>query len=157
MADHTFDDRFAMPLDDPATYDGVLTRRVLACCLDYTFIALLLIPVGIVVFLLGLLTLGLGWVLFGVIVPLVAIAYVWRTLGGPSQATWGMRAMGIRLLRLDGEALNGPIAVLHSVLFWVGNTLLTPLILLATLFTDRKRTVHDLLLGTVVVRSDPPL
>jgi len=40
------------------------------------------------------------------------------------------------------------------VLFWAANVLLTPLILLATLFTDRKRTLHDLLLGTVVVRSD---
>jgi uncharacterized RDD family membrane protein YckC len=28
------------------------------------------------------------------------------------------------------------------------------LILLATFFLDRKRTVHDLLLGTVVVRAD---
>jgi uncharacterized RDD family membrane protein YckC len=45
-------------------------------------------------------------------------------------------------------------AVVHTVLFWAGNALLTPLILLATLFLDRKRTVHDLLLGTVVTRSD---
>ena len=37
-----------------------------------------------------------------------------------------------------------------------GGTLgaLTPLILLATLFLDRKQTVHDRLLGTVVVRTD---
>jgi uncharacterized RDD family membrane protein YckC len=40
------------------------------------------------------------------------------------------------------------------VLFWAGNVLLTPLVLLATLVLERKRTVHDLLLGTVVVRSD---
>ena len=31
---------------------------------------------------------------------------------------------------------------------------LTPFILLATLVLDRKRAVHDLLLGTVVVRDD---
>ena len=36
------------------------------------------------------------------------------------------------------------------MLFWAGNVVLTPLILLVTLFSDRKRTVHDLLLGTVV-------
>ena len=47
------------------------------------------------------------------------------------------------------------LAVVHSVLFWAGNVVLTPLILLATLFPDRKRTVHDLLLGTVVVRTRP--
>ncbi len=39
------------------------------------------------------------------------------------------------------------------VLFWVINSFLTPLILLAGLFTDRSRLVHDLLLGTVVIRT----
>ncbi|TIX45956.1 MAG: RDD family protein, partial [Mesorhizobium sp.] len=29
-----------------------------------------------------------------------------------------------------------------------------PLVLLVSLFADRKRTLHDLLLGTVVSRSD---
>ena len=41
------------------------------------------------------------------------------------------------------------------MLFWAGNVVLTPLILLVTLFSDRKRTLHDLLLGTVVSRSGP--
>ena len=50
--------------------------------------------------------------------------------------------------------VDGLLAVVHSVLFWAGNVVLTPLILLATLFSDRKRTLHDLLLGTVVMRTD---
>lgn len=65
-----------------------------------------------------------------------------------------MRAMGIRLDRLDGAPIDGMTAVVHTVLFWAGNVLLTPLVLLVTLFSDRKRTLHDLLLGTVVSRSD---
>ena len=44
---------------------------------------------------------------------------------------------------------------MHSVLFWAGNVMLTPLILLVTLFSDRKRTLHDLLLGTVVTARRP--
>jgi uncharacterized RDD family membrane protein YckC len=40
------------------------------------------------------------------------------------------------------------------VLFWAGNVILSPLVLLVTLFADRKRALHDLLLGTVVVRTD---
>jgi uncharacterized RDD family membrane protein YckC len=44
--------------------------------------------------------------------------------------------------------------VLHSVLFWAGNVILSPLVLLVTLFANRKRTLHDLLLGTVVTRAD---
>lgn len=141
-------------LDDYRLYEGVRTRRVFAFLIDYLIVLLLLIPFGILVFLLGLLTLGLGWMLFSVLFPAVALTYVWNTLGGPKQATTGMQVMSIRLERLDGGRIDGLFAVVHTVLFWAGNVILTPLILLATLFLDRKRTVHDLLLGTVVTRSD---
>ena len=141
-------------LDDIRAYDGVRTRRVMACILDYIVVGLLLIPFGILVFLLGLLTLGLGWSLFGLLAPLVAAIYVWNTLGGPAQAPVGMPMMGIRLDRLDGGRVDGLTAVVHSFLFWAGNVVLTPLILLVSLFSERKRTLHDLLLGTVVTRSD---
>ena len=70
----------------------------------------------------------------------MALIYVWNTLGGPNQATIGMQMMGIRLERLDGGRVDGLLAVVHSVLFWAGNVVLTPLILLATLLLDRKRT-----------------
>ena len=139
--------------DDARLYDGVLSKRMLAFVIDYVLIFLLLIPVAIVVALLGVLTLGLGWMLFGVLGPLTALAYVAMTLGGRRQATKGMQMMGIRLERLDGRPVDGLLAMVHTVLFWAGNAILTPLILLATLFTDRKRTLNDLLLVTVVVRS----
>ncbi len=141
-------------LEDSRIYEGVRTRRVFAFMIDYVIIALLLIPFAILVFLFGVLTLGLGWMLFSVLGPAVALAYIWSTMGGTRQATVGMNMMNIRLERLDGRRIDGLLAVVHSVLFWAGNVVLTPLILLATLFTDRKRTIHDLLLGTVVTRSD---
>lgn len=141
-------------LDDVRLYEGVRTRRVFAFLLDYLIVLLLMIPFAILVLFLGLLTLGLGWMLFSILFPAVALIYVWNTLGGPKQATAGMQAMSIRLERLDGGRVDGMLAVVHTVLFWAGNVVLSPLILLATLFLDRKRTVHDLLLGTVVVRSD---
>lgn len=140
-------------VDDVRAYDGVRTKRILAFVMDYVIIALLMIPVAILVAVFGLLTLGLGWMLFGILGPLVALGYVAATLGGRRQATVGMRMMGIRLERLDGRPIDGLVAIVHTVLFWAGNAILTPLILLATLFLDRKRTVHDLLLGTVVVRD----
>lgn len=141
-------------LDDMRLYDGVRSRRVMAVIADYVIVGLLLVPVALLVLLLGLLTLGLGWLLFGMLGPAVALTYVWNTLGGPNQATVGMRMMGIRLERLDGGRIDGMLAVVHSVLFWAANVVLTPLVLLVTLFTDRKRTLHDLLLGTVVLRTD---
>lgn len=139
--------------DDARLYDGVRTKRVLAFLIDYLFVGLMMIPFGIAVLLLGVLTFGLGWMLFAVLFPAVALTYVWMTLGGPNQATTGMRIMGIKLERLDGRPVDGMLALVHTVLFWAGNTVLSPLILLATLILDRKRTVHDLLLGTVVVRD----
>lgn len=139
--------------DDLRAYEGVRTRRALAFLLDYLIVGLLLVPFAILVALLGLLTFGLAWSLFTVLAPLVAIVYVWTTLGGPHQATSGMRMMGIRLERLDGRPIDGMTAVVHSVLFWAANVILSPLVLLVTLFSDRKRTLHDLLLGTVVVRA----
>lgn len=147
-------DVVANRIDDVRAYEGVRTRRVVAFLLDYLIVRLLLIPFGILVFFLGLLTFGVAWSLFGVLAPLVAVIYVWNTLGGPNQATTGMRAMGLRLDRLDGKRIDGLTAVVHTVLFWAGNVILSPLVLLVTLFADRKRTLHDLLLGTVVSRSD---
>lgn len=147
-------DIIASRLDDARSYDGVISRRAFAFLADYVIVGLLSIPFYILVGILGFLTLGAGWVLMGLIFPLVAIVYIWSTLGGPNQATTGMRLMGIRLDRLDGGKVDGPLAVLHTVLFWGLNVVLTPLILLATLFLERKRTVHDLLLGTVVTRAD---
>ena len=141
-------------LDDVRAYDGVRTKRILAFVIDYVIVALLTIPFAILVFFLGLLTLGLGWMLFGILVPAVAILYIWNTLGSADQATTGMKMMGIRLDRLDGRPIDGLTAVVHSVLFWAGNVILSPLVLLVTLFSDRKRTLHDLLLGTVVSRTE---
>jgi uncharacterized RDD family membrane protein YckC len=140
--------------DDVRLYEGVRTRRIFAFLIDYAIVLLLMIPFGFLVLVLSVLTLGLGWMLFSVLFPAVALAYVWNTLGGPRQATKGMQAMSIRLERLDGGRVDGMLALVHTVLFWAGNVILTPFILLATLVLDRKRTVHDLLLGTVVVRSD---
>lgn len=140
-------------LDDWRLYQGVRTRRMVAFLIDYAIVGLLLIPFAILVAIFGLITLGIGWALFSILFPAVALAYIWNTVGGPRQATVGMRIMDIRLERLDGKPIDGLLAVVHSVLFWAANVVLTPLILLATLFLDRKRTVHDLLLGTVVVRN----
>ncbi|MEZ2332399.1 RDD family protein [Mesorhizobium sp. RCC_202] len=144
----------ATRFEDTRAYRGVRTRRIFAFLLDYFFVALLTIPFAILIAILGLLTFGLGWALFSVLVPMVAILYVWNTLGSTDQATTGMRIMGIRLEKLDGSSIDGMTAVVHSVLFWAGNVILTPLVLLVTLFSDRKRTLHDLLLGTVVTRTD---
>ena len=132
--------------------DGVRTRRVYAFLIDAAIVFLLCIPVSIVIFMLGIVTLGLGFFLYAIMFPALAIAYVAFTMGSAEQATVGMRANDIYLARLDGGRIDPMTAIVHSVLFWAGNAVLSPLVLLVTLFSDRKRTLHDLLLGTIVLR-----
>jgi uncharacterized RDD family membrane protein YckC len=133
--------------------DGVLTRRVFAFLVDALIVALLCIPVSVVIFFLGIFTLGLGWLLYAIMFPAIAMVYVAFTMGGEEQATVGMRANDIHIARLDGHRIDPMTALVHSVMFWAGNVVLTPLVLLITLFSDQKRTLHDLLLGTIVVRT----
>lgn len=142
------DDRF----EDARTFQGVRTRRVFAFVFDYIVIGLLLIPVALLVFILGLLTIGIGWLLFWILGPLTALLYIAITMGGRHQSTLGMRLMGIRVERLDGRRVDPLLAMVHTVLFWAGNAILTPFILLLTLVLPYKRTLHDLLVGTVVTR-----
>jgi uncharacterized RDD family membrane protein YckC len=82
------------------------------------------------------------------------MAYVGLTMGGPNQATPGMGFFAIKIERFDGEPVDPALAVLHGVLFWVGHIVLTPFLLAISLFSNEKRLAHDILLGTVIVRSD---
>ncbi|KDR90665.1 membrane protein [Agrobacterium sp. TS43] len=143
---------YAAP-DDWRAYSGVLSRRIFAFLIDYAIVLLLCIPAAVIVFFLGVITLGLGWFLYPALFVIVAVLYFGMTLGGPSQATPGMRAMGIAMARMDGRRIDFLLSTVHIVLFWVINSVLTPLILLAGLFTERSRLVHDFLLGTVIVRT----
>jgi uncharacterized RDD family membrane protein YckC len=142
---------YAAP-DDWRAYSGVLSRRIFAFVIDYLFVLLLCIPAAVIVFFLGILTLGLGFMLYPALFFIVALLYFGLTLGGASQGSPGMRAMGLAMTRIDGRRMDFLTAMVHTVLFWVINSILTPLVLLAGLFIERSRLVHDLLLGTVVVR-----
>ncbi|MBO0904630.1 RDD family protein [Jiella sonneratiae] len=153
MSDTTIDAMRADRLDAPGTYSGVRTRRMLAFVFDYTLVLLLCVPAAIVVFLLGIVSFGLAWSLYALLFPVVAVFYVGFTMGGRNQATPGMRMAGVRIARLDGGAVDPSLAVLHGVIFWAANAVLTPFVLLVSLFTPRKQLLQDLLLGTVVLRD----
>lgn len=140
-------------LELPRLYDGVRTRRAMSFVFDYAAVLLLCIPVAVMIFFLGILTLSIGWHLYAVMLPGVALIYVAFTMGGRSQATPGMRLAGVRVERLDGGQVDPATAVLHGILFWVSVTFLTPFVLLVALVTRRKQLLHDLLLGTVIVRD----
>ncbi|KAA0698469.1 RDD family protein [Neorhizobium sp. P12A] len=139
--------------DDWRAYSGVLSRRVFAFIVDYIIVALLCIPAAVVLFFVSIVTLGLGFLLYPALFVIVAGLYFGLTLGGRNQASLGMRAMGIAIVRVDGRPMDFLTAIVHLALFWILNSVLTPLILLAGLFIERSRLIHDLLLGTVIART----
>ncbi len=142
-----------MSQSDTRIYNGVLLARVLAFVIDYILVAVLMVPSALLLFVFSILTLGLGFVIYPVLFFIVAGFYFGLTLGGKRQATPGMRAMGLAISRDDGLPVDFMTALIHLVLFWIVNSLLTPFVLLIGLFTDRGRLLHDILLGTVVYKT----
>ena len=148
---HAFD-----PMMQPDLFRGVLTRRVFAFLIDLVVIAVPLILAAIFVFLLGFVTFFLGWTLFGLLSPLSiiwAIVYYGWSIGGPHSATIGMRMMDLELRTWYGARGYFVLGAIHAVLFWATISFLTPLVLLIGLFNGRRRLLHDMILGTVIINS----
>ena len=140
------------PIDDDWLTEGVLIRRIFAWLIDALLISLLLVGLWFALLLFGVLTLGLGLPLFGVL-PFVPFCYHMLSILGPMSATPGQAALDLVVRRNDDFGQPTAIqAVIYTLLFFV--TLATcGLLLLVALFTVRKRTLHDLASGLVVVRS----
>jgi uncharacterized RDD family membrane protein YckC len=141
------------PAIHPEVYEGVRTRRSFAFLIDAAIIFVLMAAAYVVIAVVGIFTLGLLWLLFPAVWPLVAILYSVLTMGGSHSATPGMRFMGIEMRTVRGERMYYGLALLHVLGFWISVAILTPLVLLVALFTDRKQLLHDLVVGTVAVRS----
>ncbi len=138
----------------PELYDNVRTRRILAFVLDAAIMFFLMVVAYMVIAVLGLFTLGLGFLLFGLVWPVVPILYTMFTLGSPASATIGMRIASIEMRTFDGGRMYGLLALVHAILYWFSMVVLTPAILLGSLFSARKRLLHDMVIGTTVVRAD---
>lgn len=144
--DEVFDPRMS-----PELYDSVRTRRSLAFLIDVVLISMLTLVAAVFVFLLGIVTLGLGWLLFPALWPGMAILYHLIVFVGGASATPGMRLMGLEMRLWYGPRVYALLGLMHAVLFYVSVTFLTPFVLLFSLVSDQKRLLHDLVLGTVVV------
>ena len=137
--------------DDAWLTEGVRTRRVFAWFVDLLLIGLIVAALWFVLLLFGLLTLGLGFPLMGIL-PFIPFCYHFLFVAG-SGATPGQQAMGLAVRR--NEDLGPPMALqalIYTLVFYV-TLALTGLLLLIALFTTRKRTLHDIASGLVVVRA----
>jgi uncharacterized RDD family membrane protein YckC len=82
-----------------------------------------------------------------------AIVYYGMSLGGPHSATIGMRVMDLEMRTWYGEPSYFVLGAMHAILFWVSLSIFTPLILLTGLFNGRRRLLHEMLLGTVIINT----
>jgi uncharacterized RDD family membrane protein YckC len=148
---HAFD-----PLQQPELFRGVLTRRVFAFLIDLVVLTVPVVLGYLFIAVFGVITLGLGWMLFWLAWPATvvwAVVYYGASLGGPHSATLGMRVMDLELRTWYGAPGYFVLGAMHAVLFWVSISFLTPLVLLVGLFNGRRRLLHDIVLGTVVINS----
>ena len=148
---HAFD-----PLTQPELFSGVLTKRIFAFLIDLVVIAIPVILGYLFIGVFGLITLGLGWALFWLAWPasvVWAILYYGASIGGAHSATIGMRVMDLELRTWYGAPGYFVLGAMHAVLFWVSISFLSPLIVLVGLFNGRRRLLHDIILGTVVINS----
>jgi uncharacterized RDD family membrane protein YckC len=149
-------DRFVYdPARDADLFDGILSKRIVAFIIDAVMIVALMIPAALLVGIFGLVTLGIGWLLFSPLFAIVALGYIALTLGGSRSATLGMQIAGVEMRTWSGQKMFPLLAILHAILFWVSVSVLTPLVLLVGLFTARRQLLHDLLLGVVALNADP--
>jgi uncharacterized RDD family membrane protein YckC len=129
---------------------------VFAFLIDIVVLAIPVILACLFIVVFGVVTLGLGWALFWLVSPasvIWALIYYGASLGGPHSATLGMRVMDLELRTWYGAPSYFVLGAMHAVLFWISVSVLSPLVLLVGLFNGRRRLLHDVLLGTVVINS----
>jgi uncharacterized RDD family membrane protein YckC len=146
----------AYPTIDPRWTEGTLSRRFFAYLLDVIVIALLSAVLWVLISIIGLITFGLGWMLFALL-PLTAILYNAITISGPSQGTVGMRMAGLRVLDATrGGSVSFIAAAVHALLFYVelgSAALLWIADVVFGLFRADRRMARDLITSVVFVRS----
>ena len=144
------------PIANPELFEGVLARRCLAFVIDVIIIAIPVVFAALFIFIVGLVTLGLGWVLYWLLSPasvIWALCYYGLTFGSPASATLGMRVMDIEMRTWYGAPAYFVLGAVHAIAYWFTVSFLTPLILLVAFLNRRCRLLHDMLVGTIVINN----
>lgn len=144
------------PDANPELFEGVVARRVVAFLIDFLILATPVVLVSMFIFVIGIITFGLGFLFYGLLWPAMviwAIVYYGMTFGSPASATIGMRIMDIEMRTWYGAPAYFVLGAVHAVLFWIAISAFTPLILLVSLFNKRRRCLHDFLVGAVIINN----
>lgn len=138
--------------DMDALFEGVTWRRVVAFCIDFAILGLIFTALGFLI----VASLGLFSPLWA-LSPLIPVAYHSWMISSSRSATCGMMIMGLEVRNAAGARPTLLQAFAMTALFYLSVAVLTPLILIVALFSDRSRCVHDILSGTYVVQAQTDL
>lgn len=142
----------------PEYYRGVMLRRIVAYVVDGLIVLGLASAVWIATGLLTMLSFGLLAPLQALAVALVPLAYHSVLIAAPGSATLGMRLFGlkVRSIATDLDAGGGRPTLLQAIIqvvaFYGSIAATGSLVLIVALFNARRRTLHDWLAGTIVIR-----
>jgi len=139
------------PEIDSQFYEGVPAKRLVAWGVDLLIITVLALVASVAV---GLLTLGVGFMLMPMI--FLSVSFFYRTLTIASMSsTWGMRLMGIELRLRDGHRLDLTTAAVHTFVFMflVASVIGWMATAASILMTRYNQGLPDLLLGTTAINS----
>jgi uncharacterized RDD family membrane protein YckC len=141
------------PVTQPQLFQAIIRKRCVAFIIDAIIILALTAIAVVAVLVLGVLTLGLGWLLIPIIFPVIGLGYNAFTIGGPNSATIGQRMTGLTVPMWYGGKVTPLIAAFHALLFWF--SLYSAVLWLPSFawafFDQRKRCLHDILAGVVVI------
>lgn len=153
-ADEGFDPRGAIDLTDSRRYEGVLLRRSCAALLDFLIVSVISTVLWLANCVATVGTLGLvslpAFILAPVVIHLLMCTYL---LAGSQGASFGMRASGIRVVNTEGRPIDHVQAFLTTAMFFATVPIFLPALAVG-FFTQRSRLLHDIVVGTVVLRSD---
>lgn len=147
IEDAAWDGEPPRPLEEPELFDGVLWRRVVGYGIDVVMLMIIFSVLGLIAFL----SFGLLAPVNLAIAPLVPIAYHTFFIGR-SGATPGMSLMDLETRTWTGGRPDYVQALLMTIMFYASVAVTWLLVLLVPLFNERRRTLHDLISGIVVVR-----
>ena len=144
------------PANHPELFEGVLARRLIAFFIDLVVIAIPVVFVAMLIFAFGVVTLGFGWALYWFLSPATivwVICYFGLTLGSARSASIGMRVMDIEMRTWYGAPAYFVLGAIHAIAFWFSVSFFTPFVLLVCFFNHRRRLLHDIVLGTIIINN----
>lgn len=133
----------------PSSKEGVIFKRVIAYIID---LIILTVASYAIATLLIILTLGLALFIIGGVIIALALCYHTFFIGR-NAATPGMSLIGLEVhdIETDRPPSYGQ-AFIATATFYLSIIITFWIVLLVPLFTQRNRTLHDIVSGTVIVR-----